>query len=123
MSTGIFSKAIQSAVDAQSAKKYEDYVVVNVRPGEKVSAMLDVIAHLSGKSPTEFITEALSAKLAEFAASSLCHADAVLDATETVMAHPGQPHRDSALGILMAKGLIETSNPFKQKIEFAATKG
>jgi len=123
MSAGIFSKAIQSAVDAQSAKKYEDYVVVNVRPGEKVSAMLDVIAHLYGKSPTEFIAEALSRKLAEFAASSLSHGDAVLDAAETVMSNSGQPHRDSALGILMAKGLIETSNPFIRKIEFPAAKG
>ncbi|SPB14313.1 hypothetical protein NOV72_01563 [Caballeronia novacaledonica] len=116
MNPNIISKAISKAVEAKSEKTHEGYIMVNIRPGEKVSAMLDVLSHLNGKTPSEIIGQALSGKLAEYAASSPDHGSAILDALEQVMTDHGNPHENSALGILKKEGLVKISNPFIAKV-------
>jgi hypothetical protein len=116
MNTGIISRAISNIVEAQSEKKAEGFTVVNVRPGEKVSAMLDVIAHLYQKSPSALIADALSRKLAEHARSSLGHADAILEAAAQVVSRQGVLNANSALGILEKSGCIEVRNKYSLDI-------
>lgn len=111
MSTGILSKAISNIIEDQSERNPEGFVMVNVRPGEKVSAMLDVIAHLYQKSPSVVIADALSQKIAAHAISSLTHTEAIIDAVGQVISENGNLHENSALGILEKKGLLTISRP------------
>lgn len=116
MSNGIFSTAIKNAIAVHTETKTEGYTMVNVRPGEKVSAMLDVISHLHQKSPSMIIIDELSKKLAEYAVSSVDHAQPVLNALERLVQEE-QSHNinaSSALGILKEQKffVINTFNPF-----------
>ncbi|TBW08061.1 hypothetical protein E0E52_09800 [Azotobacter chroococcum] len=120
MSTGILSKAISNLVEAQSEKKSEGFTIVNVRPGEKVSAMLDVIAYLYQKSPSVLIADALSQKIATHAASSLTHADAIINAAGQVISEHGILHENSALGILKKQGLLKVRNPYMKDIDLGS---
>lgn len=120
MNSGIISKAISNIVEAQFDKKSEGFTMVNVRPGEKVSAMLDVLARLYQKSPSAVIADALSRKIATHAASSEMYADAILDAVGQVLLERGFLHEESALGILKEDGLIKVEyswdKPLKLKL-------
>jgi predicted transcriptional regulator len=118
MNSGIISKAISNIVEAQSEKKSEGFTMVNVRPGEKVSAMLDVLAHLYQKSPSVVIADALSRKIAAHAASSEMYADAILDAAEQVVLENGILHKESALGILEEQGLINIRDRYSRTFNF-----
>jgi glutaredoxin 2 len=112
MTNGIFAKAISNIVEAQSEKKHDGYTMINVRPGEKISAMLDVIAYLNQKSPSGIIADALSQKIADHAASSALYADAILEAATKIVSDGGHFQKQSALGILENKKLIRIINPF-----------
>lgn len=120
MNTGIISKAIANIVEAQSEKKYEGFNMVNVRPGEKVSSMLDVISHLYQKSPSVVIADALSRKIAAHAASSQAYADAILDAAEQVVSEHGVLYKESALGILEEQGLLKVKNPYMRDFDLVS---
>jgi ribosomal silencing factor RsfS len=120
MSTGILSKAIAHLVEEQSDKRAEDFAVVNVRPGEKVSAMLDVIAHIFQKTPATLIADALSQKLESYAGSSPVHAEAILNAAGQVIAARGVLSSSSALGLLQERGLVNVTNPFMRDIDLSA---
>ncbi len=122
MNSNIISKAISKVVEAKSDKTYEGFIMVNVRPGEKVAAMLDVLSHLNGKTPSEIIGQALSVQLAAYAASSPDHAEAILNAAERVMTDLGTPHANCALGVLTKEGLVEVSNPFITKVVFPTSR-
>ena len=52
MSRGILSKMIEEIGESQAEIRAEDYTMVNVRPGEKVASMLDLLSGLSGKTIT-----------------------------------------------------------------------
>jgi hypothetical protein len=117
MSSDIFTKAISQLLDTRAGNKTEGYMVVNVRPGEKVSAMLDVLAHLYKRSPSEFVDNALSIKLADFAASSSDHISPILDVTEACMADKVAINQGSALAILEERGILQISNPFITKLD------
>ena len=117
MNSGIFSKAISNIVEAKTDQKSEGFTMVNVRPGEKVSAMLDVVSHLNGKSPSAVIAVALSAKIADFAASSKNNAQAILDASEKAIIESSYPHADSALGLLQKHGFLKIRNSFARDFD------
>lgn len=117
MSAELFSKAISNVVETQAGKKPEGFVQVAVRPGEKVSAMLDVIAHLYKRSPSEFIADALSKKLADFALSTPSHADPIVDAVQASLSGETAINPSSALGILQERGIVHISNPFVAKLD------
>ena len=80
MSRGILSKVIEEIGETQAEIRAEDYTMVNVRPGEKVASMLDLVSALSGKTPSAVVAEELSSRLAAYAVSSATHAGAILDA-------------------------------------------
>lgn len=117
MSSGILSKAISNIVEAQTDKKSDEFVMVNVRPGEKISAMLDVISYLYGKSPSIVIADALSHKIATFATTSQDHSDAILEATAQAISEHGHPNSDSALGLLEKHGWLKIKTPFIRDLD------
>jgi len=119
MTRGILSKLISEIGEAQAEVRAEDYTMVNVRPGEKVSVMLDILSKLAGKSPSALVTDEISIRLAEYAASSTANAEAILDAAEDTLKQDGAYgfQGGSALDILEKAGLIEVEDPFRKQLK------
>lgn len=107
MSHGPISKLVSSLDQTVSEARAENYAMINVRPGEKVSAMLDVLSGVMGSTPSALLTDALSERLAEYAVSSEKNVDAVLSAVEKTLTDIGHVQDNCALGKLMADGVIE----------------
>lgn len=113
MSNGILSKLINEIGEANAEARSESYTMVNVRPGEKVSAMLDLLAKLSGKSPSALVSDELSKRLAKRVASNPAYADTILKAVEMSLAERESSgfQENSALDYLQKQGVIEVKDP------------
>ena len=114
MNKSIISNALSSIIEAEDDKRAENFTMINVRPGEKVSAMLDILTFLTKKTPSTLISEAFSIQLAEYTCSSVSHADAVLDAVEQVLETQGIVNPESALGLIEKVGVLKINNPYMQ---------
>lgn len=113
MSNGILSKLISEIGDANAEARSESYTMVNVRPGEKVSAMLDLLAKLSGKSPSALVSDELSRRLAILATSNPAYTGAILSAVEKSLDESGSYgfQDGSALDYLEKAKIIEVEDP------------
>lgn len=118
MTGGILSKIIAEISDLNAEAKAENYAMVNVRPGEKVAVMLDIISQLSGKSPSALLTDKISKYLAHYAASSSSNATAVLDAVKSKIEESNHHsfQENSALDYLEKAKIIEVVDPFKSEL-------
>lgn len=116
MSRGIISKVIEEIGEAQAEVRAEEYTMVNVRPGEKVAAMLDLVAALSGKTASAVVAEELSSRLAAYAVSSSSHADAIMDAAQGVLEQDQMLQYGSALDILQKANVIEVESGFQKSL-------
>lgn len=108
--TGMMKGLISSIETSEEELQAEDYVMVNVRPGEKISAMLDVFSHLFKKTPSAIINggNTFSEHLAKYAASNPLHGDAVLEAVEKALEKGGSLPEGCALNLLERKyGILE----------------
>ena len=111
MNNGILSKVVSEIHDTNAENRADKYVMVNVRPGEKVSAMLEVISHLSQKTPSAVIANKLSSQIAHYAISSLSFSEAILDAAEKAINEDRVIYLDTALDKLEKDGVIKCSHP------------
>lgn len=113
MSSNPFARLRLDLEKATSARRAETYDMINIRPGTKIAAMVEVLAELRGIPVASMLTEELSERLALYAASDHRHTSAILDAAEAFIAEHGTPSPESALGRLMKQGLlkVETDNP------------
>ena len=116
MSRGIISKLIEEIGEAQFEARAEEYTMVNVRPGEKVSAMLELVAALSGKSASAVVAEVLSSRLAEYAASSIDRIDAIMDAAEETLKQDGRFQPGCALENLEKANILKLENGFHKQL-------
>ena len=116
MSRGIISKVIEDIGEAQAEVRAEEYTMVNVRPGEKVATMLDLVAALSGKTASAIVAEELSSRLAAYAASSCDHAEAIMDAAEEVLKQDQMFQSGCALDILKEADVIELESGFQKEL-------
>lgn len=115
MSTGILSSVIQAIGEAHIEARAEQHVMVNVRPGEKVSSMLDLVAELSGKSATGLVAEVLSSRLQTYAASSYEYADSIMDAAEQALKQDGIFQPGCALDLLVKSDVITVQNGLQKR--------
>lgn len=115
MTRGIFSNMAEQIARETNEAKSKDYEMVNVRPGEKVSSMLTLLAHLTGKTPSVIIANALSEKIAIHAANSPEATDAIMEAAEMAIKECGWLGDGSALSLLAKEGIINISTPFSLK--------
>lgn len=122
MNNGILSKVVSEIHDTNAENRADKYVMVNVRPGEKVSAMLEVISHLSQKTPSAVIANKLSSQIAQYAISSLRHSDAILDAAEKAIKEDCVIYSDTALDKLEKDGVIKCSDPRIDALFFGDSK-
>lgn len=106
MSQGPIARLPRDLTEDSAAKRTEIYATINIRPGEKVAAMLELLAELRRVPVATQVTVALSARLADYAVSDPNHAKAVLDAVEARLEQGHQPSAGSALGILLERGVL-----------------
>jgi len=113
MTNGILSKLINEIGEAHAEVRAENYTMVNVRPGDKVASMLDILSKLSGKSPSALVTDELSRRLAAYVASSSDNADVILDAAEEILKQDGAYgfQVGSSLDLLEKAGIVEVRDP------------
>ncbi|MDA7827941.1 hypothetical protein N9A67_06925 [Rhodobacteraceae bacterium] len=116
MSRGIISKVIDEIGEKQAEIRSEEYAMINVRPGEKVASMLDLIVSLSGKSASALISDEISSRLAEYATSSYDHIEPILDATQKVIEQDSWFQNGCALEILEKKGVLKTEDHSMPKL-------
>lgn len=118
MTNGILSKLINEIGEAQADARAESYSMVNVRPGDKVAAMLDLLSKLAGKSPSALITDEISRRLADYAASATINADAIMDAAEHAFERENAYgfQEGSALDYLQKAGILEIEDPIKKQM-------
>jgi hypothetical protein len=126
MSKNPIARLRQDLEETVSTRRAETYDMINVRPGSKIAAMIELLAELRGVPVSSMLTDDLSERLASYAASDRRHASVVLDAAEAFVAEHGTPSPDSALGRLVAQGLlkVETDNPYSRQMpnfRFAAS--
>jgi len=107
MSNGIMSRVIEESLRPSIEARTDSYMMVNVRPGEKVAALLDLLSRLAGMTPSALMADRLSEALADYAASSTAHGPAILDAAETALKQDRTFYDDCALSLLKKRGVIE----------------
>ena len=116
MSNHIFIDSLNAIIESNFAnKESKDFSIVSVRPGPKISAMIDVMTEMNqNKLPLAKLTDLISVELANFVQERKEHADCLHEAIKNI-----QYARDenSALGILSKRKLIEQI-PDHEIIEF-----
>lgn len=119
MTNGILSKLILEIGEAHADARAESYAMVNVRPGEKVAVMLDLLSRLSGKSPSALIADEISRRLAAYAASSPRNTEAILDAVEKALERENAYgfQEGSALKLLQKSGIVEIDDPISKQLQ------
>lgn len=119
MTEGILSDLIKKTTEDHAEIRSESYAMVNVRPGEKISAMLEVLCKLSKKTPSAVVTDRLSQRLAEFSVSSSSHAAAILEATEKTLGNESYAifQNGSALDILKRCGVVELETELNRALK------
>lgn len=118
MTNGILSKLINEIGEAQADVRAESYSMVNVRPGDKVAVMLDLLSKLAGKSPSALVTDEISRRLADYAASSTSNVDAIMNAAEHALDRENAYgfQEGSALYYLQKAGILEIEDPIKKQM-------
>src|SRR6056297_3141842 len=106
MTSDPIASLLESATAAAKTRRAETYEMINARPGAKVAAMIEVLASLRGVPVSTMLTDALSDRLAKHAASDRTHTSAILDGAEQYVTEYGTPSEESALGRLVASGIL-----------------
>ncbi|WML92091.1 hypothetical protein RCF98_07040 [Thiothrix lacustris] len=116
MTNGIISSLIKDIEENNNEIRAEQYAMVNVRPNEKILAMIEVMMKISGKNYSSLFTEIISLELADIAASNIEYAEPILNAAEQVFNKEDHYflQQDCALSILKDEGYIKIYeyNPF-----------
>ncbi|NLK84573.1 MAG: hypothetical protein GX278_01220 [Aeromonadales bacterium] len=97
--------------EKQKAKSVNSYKFVTVRPSSSLAALIDVLAFLDGKSPTDFIYSNFGQALESFVLESKDH---VIPLKKSVLNCYKKYNKttfkeQSALGLLVKEGIIDCS--------------
>lgn len=91
MSNGIISQLIENIEHENDEILVEQFTMISVRPSEKVLAMLDVMAELSGKNYSSEISRIISSRLLDKVRSSIEYAEPIINAAEQIF-NAGDDH-------------------------------
>lgn len=100
-------------MEAASSRRADSYEMINIRPGSKIAAMIELLAELRGVPIASMLTDSLSDQLAAYAAADRGRLSVVLDVTADLLAEDEHPSEQCAIGRLMDQGVlkIETEYP------------
>lgn len=118
MKNGVFAEALHNLEQAAIEINTDDFVIVNMRPGDKISAMLEILAMIHKKSPTVIIAESLSQHIANHAMSSPIYADAISKSANREGRY--RIGKGTALSILKENGLLEEIDRFESKLKLTS---
>ena len=82
-------------------------VIMSIRPGEKISALLELVSRLTPKSPSEFASENMSESLFLFLTSSNERLQFSAQQVTEIMDKGGSLQKGSALDLLVERGILE----------------
>lgn len=118
MKNGVFAEALHNLEQAAIEANTDDFVIINLRPGDKISAMLEILAMIQNKSPAAIIAEALSEHIAHHAMSSPIYANAIIKSANEAGIY--SIRKGTALSILKENGLLEEINHFEFKLKLTS---
>ncbi len=100
-------------MEAASSRRADSYEMINIRPGSKIAAMIELLAELRGVPIASMLTDSLSDQLAAYAAADRGRLSVVLDVTADLLAEDEHPSEQCAVGRLKDQGIlkIETEYP------------
>lgn len=113
MKNSQLNNAIYNMLKDVEENKTDGYTIINVRPGGKINALLDIFCLVTKKTPSAFITEHLSDELAQLAKSSKDNAQAIAQAAQEFPL----PSKDSALGILNTDKIYTVKSGFFKDLD------
>ncbi|WP_172330338.1 hypothetical protein [Mangrovicoccus sp. HB161399] len=100
--SGIMANAV-----GKSGADDDPSMLLSIRPGDKISALLDLVSRLTSKSPAEYASDGLSESLFLYLVSSDRALDLAAEQIRKILAEGGQLQRGSALDLLVERGVIE----------------
>lgn len=90
------------------AENVNSYKVLSVRPGAQLSALIEVLSFLDGKTPSEFICTNFSKALHDFTLMSKDHADVLQKSVEQSLKNSTKHvfKQESSIGMLEDEGVV-----------------
>lgn len=90
-----------------SPKNDEAFIPLSVRPGDKISSLLEIIAKSTSKSPATYASDGISEALSRYMASSRPALDVAAAQITKILEEGGELQKGSALALLVERKIIE----------------
>jgi hypothetical protein len=105
LSTNILANA-----SARGAPGDDMYIALSIRPGDKISAMLDILSKLTSKSGAEYAGDGVPESLFLYLASSQERLELAARQISEILLRGDQLQEGSALELLVRRGVIEIAD-------------
>ena len=83
------------------------YIALSIRPGDKISALLEILSKLTSKSPAEYASDGMPESLLLYLASSKERLDLAAKLISEIFQRGERLQQGSALDLLVRRGVIE----------------
>jgi hypothetical protein len=85
------------------------YISLSIRPGDKISALLEILARLTSRSPAEHASNGIPESLFLYLTSSEKRLELAAGQISEILQRGEQLQKGSALDLLVRRGVIEIS--------------
>ena len=85
----------------------DQFVALSIRPGDKISALLELTSEMTSKSPAEYASDGISESLFLYLASSEENLEFAANQIREVLMRSEQLQKGSALELLVRRDIIE----------------
>ena len=92
---------------ARGATGDDMYIALSIRPGDKISALLDILSKLTSKSGAEYASDGMPESLFLYLASSDERLELAARQISEILLRGDQLQEGSALELLVRRGVIE----------------
>lgn len=106
--TDLISGIMAKAADKRPSDA--SHIPLSIRPGDKISALLDIVAKLTSKSPAEFASDGLPESLFLYLVSSEARLEFAATQIKEILQKGEQLQEGSALALLVERGVIEVKS-------------
>jgi hypothetical protein len=105
LSTNILANA-----SARGSPGDDMYIALSIRPGDKISAMLDILSKLTSKSGAEFASDGVPESLFLYLASSEERLELAARQISEILLRGDELQEGSALELLVRRSVIEIAD-------------
>ena len=104
------TSGILAAASSRGATGDDMYIALSIRPGDKISALLDILSRLTSKSGAEYASDGMPESLFLYLTSSEERLELAAMQISAILLR-GEPLQEgSALDLLVRRGVIEIGN-------------